>query len=73
MGSAGVRSSSSLSGLQTPKLPQLSGILVQQAFIDAHFRKAWMPYPVVTPRAFLDFVGDHIRQEAFLDFSHSYW
>ena len=46
--------------------PNGSGILV----IDAHFRKAWMPYfrrdghPVVTPQAFLDFVGDHLPQEA---------
>ena len=53
--------------------PNRSGILVQPALIDAHFRKAWMPYfrrgghPVVTPQAFLDFVGDHLPQEAFLD------
>ena len=37
------------------------------------FRKAWMPYfrreghPVVTVQAFLDFVGDHLPQEPFLD------
>ena len=49
------------------------GILVQPALIDAHFRKAWMPYfrrdghPVVTTQAFLDFVGDHLPQEALLD------
>ena len=53
--------------------PNQSGILVQPALIDAHFRKAWMPYfrrdghPVVTPQAFLDFVGDHLPQEALLD------
>ena len=53
--------------------PTGSGILVQPALIDAHFRKAWMPYfrrdghPVVTPQAFLDFVGDHLPQEALLD------
>ena len=53
--------------------PNGSGILVQAALIDAHFRKAWMPYfrreghPVVSPQAFLDFVGDHLPQEAFLD------
>ena len=53
--------------------PNGSGILVQPALIDAHFRKAWMPYfrreghPVVTAQAFLDFVGDHLLQEPFLD------
>ena len=53
--------------------PNGSGILVQPALIDAHFRKAWMPYfrrgghPVVTSQAFLDFVGDHLPQEALLD------
>ena len=53
--------------------PNGSGILVQPALVDAHFRKAWMPYfrrdghPVVTPQAFLDFVGDHLPQEAILD------
>ena len=53
--------------------PNGSGILVQPALIDAHFRKAWMPYfrrdghPVVTVQAFLDFVGDHLPQEALLD------
>ena len=41
--------------------PNGSGILVQPALIDAHFRKAWMPYfrreghPVVTVQAFLGF------------------
>ena len=49
----------------------MSGILVQPALIDAHFRKAWMPHfrreghPVVTVQAFLDFVGDHLPQEPF--------
>ena len=53
--------------------PNRSGILVQPALIDAHFRKAWMPcfrrdgHPVVTTQAFLDFVGDHFPQEALLD------
>ena len=53
--------------------PNGSGILVQPALIDAHFRKAWMPYfrreghPVVTVQAFLDFVGDHLPQVPFLD------
>ena len=53
--------------------PNGSGILVQPVLIDAHFRKAWMAYfrreghPVVTVQAFLDFVGDHLPQEAFLD------
>ena len=53
--------------------PNGSGLLVQPALIDAHFRKAWMPYflreghPVVTIQAFLDFVGDHLPQEPFLD------
>ena len=53
--------------------PNGSGILVQPALIDAHFRKAWMPYfrreghPVVTVQAFLDFVGDHLPQEPFLE------
>ena len=53
--------------------PNGCGSLVQPALIDAHFRKAWMPYfrreghPVVTVQAFLDFVGDHIPQEPFLD------
>ena len=53
--------------------PNGSGILVQPALIDAHFRKAWMPYfrreghPVVSIQAFLDFVGDHLPQEPFLD------
>ena len=47
--------------------------MVQPALIDAHFRKAWMPYfrrdghPVNSPHAFLDFVGNHLSQEAFLD------
>ena len=37
------------------------------------FRKAWMPFfrreghPVVTVQAFLDFVGDHLPQEPFLE------
>ena len=51
-----------------------SGILVQPALIDAHFREAWMPcfrrevHPVVTTEAFLlNFVGDHLLQEAILD------
>ena len=41
--------------------------------IDPHFRKAWMPHfwreghPVVTPQAFLDFVGNHLHGEAFLE------
>ena len=53
--------------------PNGSGILVQPALIDAHFRKAWMPYfrreghPVVTVQAFLDFVGDHLPQSPFLE------
>ena len=53
--------------------PNGSGILVQPALIDAHYRKAWMPYfrrdghPVVTAQAFLEFVGDHLPQETFLD------
>ena len=47
--------------------------MVQPALIDAHFRKAWMPYfrreghPVVTVQAFLGFVGDHLPQVPFLD------
>ena len=50
-----------------------SGILVQPALIDAHFRKAWMPHfrreghPVVTVQAFLDFVGDHLPQQPILE------
>ena len=53
--------------------PNGSGILLQPALIDAHFRKAWMPHfrreghPVVTLQAFLDLVGHHLPQEAFLD------
>ena len=53
--------------------PNGSGILVQPSLIDAHFRKAWMPYfrrdghPVVTSQAFLEFVGDHLPQETLLD------
>ena len=53
--------------------PSRSGILVHPALIDAHFRKAWMPYfrreghPVVSPQVFLDFVGHHLLQEAFLE------
>ena len=53
--------------------PNGSGILVQPALIDAHFRKAWMPYfrreghPVVTTQALLDFVGGYLSQEPFLD------
>ena len=53
--------------------PNGSGILVQPALIDAHFRKAWMPYyrreghPVVTTQAFLDFVGNLLPQEPYLD------
>ena len=39
-------------------------MLVQPALIDAHFRKAWMPY---FRREVLEFVGDHLPQEAFLD------
>ena len=52
--------------------PNGSGILVKPFFIDAHFRKAWMPYfrkdghPVVTSQAFLEFLGDHLPQEADL-------
>ena len=59
--------------LQARRLPNGSGILVQPALIDAHFRKAWMPYfrrdghPVVTAQAFLEFVGDHLPQETLLD------
>ena len=59
--------------------PNGSGILVQPALIDAHFRKAWMPYfrreghPVVTVQAFLDFVGDHLPQEPFFGSSHVHW
>ena len=50
-----------------------SGILVQPALTDAHFRKAWMPYfrceghPVGTPQTFMDSVGNHLPQEAFSD------
>ena len=50
-----------------------SGILVQPALVDVHFRQARMPYfrrewhPVVSPQAFLDFVGDHLLSEASLD------
>ena len=46
--------------------PNGSGLLVQPALIDAHFRKAWMPYfrreghLVVTVQAFSDFAGDHL-------------
>ena len=53
--------------------PNGSGLLVQPALIDAHFRKAWMPYfrreghPIVTIQAFLDFVGDHLPQEPLLE------
>ena len=53
--------------------PNGSGIPVQPALIDAHFRKAWMPYfgreghQVVTPQAFSAFVGDHLHQATFLD------
>ena len=53
--------------------PNGTGILVQPDLIDAHFRKAWMPYfrreghPVVSPQAFLEFVGNHLSQEAILD------
>ena len=47
--------------------------MVQPALIDAHCRKAWMPYfrreghPLVTPQAFLDSVGEHLLHEAFLE------
>ena len=47
--------------------------LCNSPIIDAHFRKAWMPYfrreghPVVTVQSFLDFAGDHLPQEPFLD------
>ena len=47
--------------------------MIQPALIDAHFRKAWMPYfrrdghPVVSPQAFLELVEDHLPQETFLD------
>ena len=47
--------------------------LVQPALIDAHFRKAWMPYfrrvghPIVTVQAFLEFVGDHLPQKPLLE------
>ena len=53
--------------------PSGSGILVQPALIDAHFRKAWMPYfwreghPGVTPQVFLDSVGNHLLQGALLE------
>ena len=46
---------------------------------QCHFRKAWMPYfrreghPVVTPQAFLDFVGDHLPQEDPFGSSHTCW
>ena len=52
--------------------PGGSGVSVQPALMDAHFRKAWMPYfrreghPVVTPPAFMDFVGNHLSHKAFL-------
>ena len=51
--------------------PNGSGLLVQPALIDAHFRKAWMPYflreghPVVTVQAFLDFVVIISRRNPF--------
>ena len=57
--------------------PNGSGILVQPALIDAHFRKARMSYfrreghPVVTVQAFLDFVGDHLPQEPSWSFPFS--
>ena len=47
--------------------------MVQPALIDAHFRKAWMPFfrreghPVVNVQAFLDFVGDLLPQEPLLE------
>ena len=43
-------------------------MIVQPALIDAHFRKAWMPFlrrerrDPVTPQAFLDFVGSYLEQ-----------
>ena len=52
--------------------PNGSLILVQPALMDAHFRKARMPYsgrdghPVVTPQAFLEFVGEHLPEAAVL-------
>ena len=45
-----------------------SVVLVQPALVDAHFRKAWMPFfrregrDLVTPEAFLDFVGSYLKQ-----------
>ena len=45
-----------------------SGVLVQPALVDAHFRKAWMPFfrregrDLVTPEAFLEFVGSYLEQ-----------
>ena len=48
--------------------PGGSGVLVRPALIDAHFRKAWMSFfkregqDLVTPEAFLDFVGSYLEQ-----------
>ena len=50
-----------------------SGILVEAFLIDAHFRKAWMPYfrwegrPVVSTLIFLDSLGAHSLQADFLN------
>ena len=50
-----------------------SRILVENHFIDAEFRKAWMPYfcrsghPVVTTQHFLCFVGHLLPQQNYLD------
>ena len=50
-----------------------SRILVEPHFIDAEFRKAWMPFfcrsghPVVTPEQFLDYIGHFLPQETYLD------
>ena len=59
-----ILTSGSVRTLSTCAFPG-SGILVQPALIDAHFRKAWMPYfrrdghEEVTSQAFLNFVGEH--------------
>ena len=55
----------------SPKTPDGFGILIQPALVDAHFRKAWMPYfrreghPVVSPQTFLEFVGDELPRRPF--------
>ena len=53
--------------------------MVQPSLMDGHFRKGWMQYfrheahHVVTPQAFLAFVGDHPRQAAFTLTGEELW